>query len=422
MTSLRDRTDLRELIQELPKTDLHVHLDGSLRLDSLIELARDRRIALPSQSPAGLKELVFKPHYRNLAEYLEGFRYTVACLQTAESLERAAFELAEDCQKEGVAYVEVRFAPQLHVSDDLPLIDVMRAVARGLERATSLFNMSEDVRAGRRAPFRAAIIVCALRMFRPEFSQGYRRYFESCGYSPQQEVFARASLDLARAALHFKLNEGLPVTGIDLAGQEKGYPADAHSDAFQVAHEGFLGKTVHAGEDYGPESIFMAIGDLHADRIGHGTWLLDPSRVTDPRITDHVAYIEALSQYVADRRITLEVCLTSNQQTVPELAGDLTLHPFGRMIERRLSTTICTDNRLVSNTTVTDEMIRAITTFDLELKQVCDIIAYGFKRSFFPGPYLEKRAYVRTVLDILHGVVERRFGRSALHGAVPYPA
>ena len=309
--------------------------------------------------------------------------------------------------------MEVRFAPQLHVSDDLSLDDVVRAVARGLGRAEDEYNRSDAVAVEGHAPFHAGIILCALRMFRPEFSEGYRRYFESCGYSPEEEVYARASLDLARAALHFKDEEGLPVTGIDLAGQEKGYPADAHADAFQVAHEGFLGKTVHAGEDFGPESIFMAIGDLHADRIGHGTWLLDPTRVTDKRITDPEAYIDSLSQFVADRRITLEVCLTSNQQTVPELAGHLARHPFGQMIERRLSTTICTDNRLVSNTTVTDEVLKAIDTFDLSLKQVCDIIAYGFKRSFFPGPYLDKRSYVRAVLDDIHRILVDRGLRAA---------
>ena len=228
-----------------------------------------------------------------------------------------------------------------------------------------------------------------LRMFRPEFSACYRAYFDACGYSPEEEVFTRASLDLARAAAHLRNVEGLPITGLDLAGQEQGYPAEAHREAFQVAHEAFLGKTVHAGEDYGPESIFQAIGDLHCDRIGHGTWLFSTSRVTDPHVADRAQYVRRLAQYVADRRITLEVCLTSNQQTVPELAGDLSSHPFGEMVARRLSTTLCTDNRLVSNTTVSREIGLAVKTFDLDVKRLQDILAYGFKRSFFPGEYLE---------------------------------
>jgi adenosine deaminase len=124
----------QELIRRLPKTDLHVHLDGSLRLASLIDLARERKVPLPSETSEGLQALVFRPRYASLAEYLEGFRYTVAVLQDAESLERAAFELAEDCQADGVRYVEVRFAPQLHVRPGFEVPDVVRAVDRGLRR------------------------------------------------------------------------------------------------------------------------------------------------------------------------------------------------------------------------------------------------------------------------------------------------
>jgi adenosine deaminase len=195
--------------------------------------------------------------------------------------------------------------------------------------------------------------------------------------------------------------------GIDLAGQEKGYPAEGHRLAYQVAHEAFLGKTVHAGEDYGPESIFQAIGDLHADRVGHGTWLFDETKIRDPLITDRKAYVEALAEFIADKRITIEVCLTSNQQTVPELADDLRKHPFGEMRRRRLSTTFCTDNRLVSHTTVTSEIIRAIEAFALSPREVRDMLIYGFKRSFFPGTYLEKRAYVREVIDYADRVLAR---------------
>lgn len=397
--------ELGELIRELPKSDLHVHLDGSLRESTLIELAAEQGVELPSNTEDGLRELVFKATYRDLGEYLKGFRYTVAVLQTAEALERSSFELAEDCWNEGVHYVEVRFAPQLHVHPGLTMDQVVHAVARGLKRAEEQCNATAEVREGRRPPFRAGIIFCALRYFRPEFSNGFRTYFDASGFSPEDVVFSRASLDLARAADHFKNVEGLPVVGFDLAGREKGYPADAHEQAYQIAHEGFLGKTVHAGEDFGPESIFQAIGDLHADRIGHGTWLLDPKRITDSSIQDPQKYVDRLAQYVADHRITLEVCLTSNQQTVPELAGDLSSHPFGQMIRRRLSATLCTDNRLVSRTTVSREVELAVTTFGLTLKELRDILTYGFKRSFFPGPYLEKRSYVRAVLDVMNRVL-----------------
>jgi adenosine deaminase len=388
-----------DLIRRLPKTDLHVHLDGSLRLPTLIELARERSISLPSETPEGLEELVFRPRYRNLNEYLEGFRYTVAILQDAEAIERTTFELAEDCQAEGVRYLEVRFAPQLHVQPGFDLEAVVRAVDRGLRRATEAYNRRPEIAAGHEPPFAAGIILCALRFFRPEFSLGYRRFFEASPESPPPEIYSVASLEVARAAARLRREEGLLVVGLDLAGQEKGYPAQGHRRAYQVAHEAFLGKTVHAGEDYGPESIFQAIGDLHADRIGHGTWLFDESKITSRWIKDRRRYIEDLAEFIADKRITIEVCLTSNQQTVPELSDDLHLHPFGEMRRRRLSTTFCTDNRLVSHTTVSHEVERAVEAFHLNDREVRDILIYGFKRSFYPGTYMEKRSYVREVID-----------------------
>jgi adenosine deaminase len=394
-----------EVIRALPKSDLHVHLDGSLRLSTVIELARTRGVELPSSSEEGLRELVFRPRYRNLQEYLEGFRYTVAVLQDEEALERAAFELCEDCQAEGVCYLEVRFAPQLHVRPGFELADVVRAVDRGLRRAAAAYNARPAVAAGQEPPFVAGIILCALRFFQPVFSTGYRRFFEAMPEAPLAEVCAAASMEVARAAARLR-REGLLVVGIDLAGQEKGYPADDHRLAYQVAHEAFLGKTVHAGEDYGPESIFQAIGDLHADRVGHGTWLFDESKIHDPRITDRRAYVEDLAQFIADKRITIEVCLTSNQQTVPELADDLRKHPFGEMRKRKLSTTFCTDNRLVSDTTVSKEVARATEAFGLTPREVKDTLIYGVKRSFFPGTYLEKRAYVRKVIDRANRVME----------------
>jgi adenosine deaminase len=389
----------RDLIRRLPKTDLHVHLDGSLRLATLIDLARQRRVALPSETEEGLRRQVFRERYHDLAEYLEGFQYAVAVLQDEESLERAAFELAEDCQAEGVRYLEVRFAPQLHVNPGFAMPDVVRAVDRGLRRAAEAFNRRPEVASGQEPRFAAGIILCALRFFLPQFSSGYRQFFEAMPEAPESEVYAAASLEVARVAARLSRDEDLLVVGVDLAGKEKGYPAEDHRQAYQVAHAAFLGKTVHAGEDYGPESIFQAITDLHADRIGHGTWLFDHTKVHDPKITDKKRYVQELAQYVADKRVTVEVCLTSNQQTVPELAADLRLHPFGEMRRRKLSTTFCTDNRLVSDTSVTNEIARAVEAFDLTEREVRDILIYGFKRSFYPGTYLEKRTYVRQVID-----------------------
>ncbi|HEY3383355.1 MAG TPA: adenosine deaminase family protein [Vicinamibacterales bacterium] len=404
----------RDVIRRLPKTDLHVHLDGSLRLSSLIDMARERKVGLPSSSEEGLQQLVFRPHYANLAEYLEGFRYTVPVLQDREALERSAFELCEDCQAEGVRYVEVRFAPQLHVRPGFGVPDVVRAVDAGIRRASAAFNRRPEVVAGHEPRFVAGIILCALRYFTADLSEGYRRILEALPEASPQELHAAASVQVARAAARLKHEEGLLVVGIDLAGQEKGYPAEDHRAAYQVAHAAFLGKTVHAGEDYGPESIFQAIGNLHADRIGHGTWLFDDTKIHNRRVTDGKAYVERLAQFIADKRITIEVCLTSNQQTVPEFASDLRCHPFAEMRQRRLSTTICTDNRLVSNTTVSNEIERAADAFALTDREVRDILIYGFKRSFFPGTYLEKRTYVRQMIDFADRIL-------AGHDAPPAP-
>jgi adenosine deaminase len=401
-----------DVIRRLPKTDLHVHLDGSLRIPSLIEMAKERKVTLPSESEAGLRERVFRPSYRNLHEYLEGFRYTVAVLQDPEALERATVELCEDCQQEGVRYVEIRFAPQLHVRPGFELPDVVRAVDRGIRRAADAFNARPAVVAGKEPRFLAGMILCALRFFTADFSPGYKRFFEAMPEAPEKEVYAAASTEVARAAARLKHEHGLFVVGIDLAGQEGGYPADDHRHGYQIAHQAFLGKTVHAGEDYGPESIFQAIGDLHADRIGHGTWLLDETKIRNPRIVDRKAYVEGLAQFIADKRVTIEVCLTSNQQTVPELAGDLKLHPFAEMRRRRLSTTFCTDNRLVSNTDVSNEIVRAVEAFALTEREVRDILIYGFKRSFFPGTYMEKRTYVREVIDYADRVLSGAQGPS----------
>ncbi len=390
-----------ELVRALPKTDLHVHLDGSLRLPTLIELAKERKVALPSSSEEGLRKLVFKRAYKNLPEYLKGFEYTVACLKDAEALERTALELAEDCQNEGVYYLEVRFAPQLHVHGNFGIRKVLKAVGKGLRRAERAFNRRPEVKSGAIPPFHAGIIVCAMRYFNTHFSPHYGAYFQALPLTSEERIFALASLELARAAVLSLEEDGVPIVGFDLAGQERGFPAADHKEAYQLVHAHFLGKTVHAGEDYGPESIFQAITDCHADRIGHGTWLFSSRKIQDRSIQDKKDYVDKLVRYVGDRRVTIEVCLTSNQQTLPEFRENLSKHPFRKMHKAKLSTTICTDNRLVSNTTVSEECMKAIQTFHLSPRDFKHILLYGFKRSFFPGPYLEKRAYVRQIIDYI---------------------
>lgn len=384
-----------ELLRRLPKSDLHVHLDGSLRLDTLIELARDQQVELPSQTHEGLYELVFKERYRDLTEYLHGFAYTCAVLRNEEALERVAFELAEDCLAEGVCYIEVRFAPHLHIRSGLDITRVLSAVDRGLGRARREHHATEAVKSGDEPGFHYGIIASAMRMFTPGFSRYHEALMAVLEDWPRNQIFGVASLALARSVVAARDREGLPIVGFDLAGAEAGHPASDHVEAYAYAHKNFLKKTVHAGEAYGPESIFQAITSLNADRIGHGTHLYSVDKVQQ---ADPERYVAGLAEYISDRRITLEVCITSNMQTMPEMTR-VEDHPFGRMVRDRLSVTLCTDNRLVSRTSVTEEIAKACKAFDLSPAELRNVIIHGFKRSFFPGTYIEKRAYVRQVID-----------------------
>ena len=392
------KTLTKDFIRAIPKTDLHCHLDGSLRLSTLIELAREQRITLPSQTEAGLKEQVFKNRYKDLVEYLQGFQYTVAVMQTPEALEKISYELAVDAFAEGVRYIEPRFAPQLHVNASLPMDEVLKSVAKGLGRAKREINSRPEISDGDSPPFEYGIIGCALRMFTEHFSSYYRMLIGLHRDMPGEELFGLASKDLVRALIRSRDEDGVPVVGVDLAGAEKGYPAEDHRQAYELATKNFLKKTVHAGEAYGPSSIFQAITDCHADRIGHGTHLFDTELVDLPHAKEKEKYVGALIQHIADRRITIEICLTSNLQTIPHLK-ELSRHPFRKMFEHRLSTTFCTDNRLVSNTTVTNEIELAVNSFDISPERLKDIVVYGFKRSFYPGDYAEKRKYVRKVIN-----------------------
>lgn len=401
----------KELFEALPKTDLHVHLDGSLRLPTLIELATERDVKLPSYTSEGLLELVFKDSYRDLPDYLHGFQYTSPVLCDEEALERVAFELAEDCLAEGVLYVEVRFAPQLHVRPGLEVTQVIAAVDRGFDRVRRRHEASEEVASGVVPPFRYGIIACAMRMFTAGFAPYYRNLLAALGHFPAKEVYGVASMALARSVVEVRDRTGLPIVGFDLAGAEAGNPPQDHEQAFQYVKKHFLKTTVHAGEAYGPESMFQAITGLNSDRIGHGTHLYSSNLVNDS--DDPERYVSRLAQYVADRRITLEVCITSNMQTMPDLR-QVEDHPFGRMMRDKLSVTLCTDNRLVSRTSVTQEISKACSAFRISPNELRNIIIYGFKRSFYPGTYGEKRAYVRQVINYYDQVAEKhRIGKAS---------
>lgn len=388
----------RKFIQAIPKTDLHLHLDGSLRIPTLIELAKDRQVNLPSQSEAGLREKVFKDRYADLQEYLTGFAYTCGVMRNPEALERVAYELAWDNFNEGVRYIEPRFAPQLHATPQMDLIEVMAAVHRGMERAKSEINQSPGIAGGGEPPFDYALIGCAMRKFTAHFSPYFQTFLDSHRYSREPEAYPLASLELVKAMVKARDDHGIPMTGFDLAGEERGWPANMHRRAYAYAQSHFLKKTVHAGEAYGPSSIFQAITECHANRIGHGTHLFASDLVELKNPKAQQRYTDDLAEYIASRRITIEVCLTSNQQTIPTIT-DLAKHPVGEMLRRRMSISICTDNRLVSHTTICNEYEKFLQAFPLSDEELKNIVIYGFKRSFSSMPYSQKRAYVHQVID-----------------------
>jgi adenosine deaminase len=394
-----------QFIQKIPKTDLHLHLDGSLRLSSLIEMAQTGKVVLPSYEEDGLNELVFKERYASLSEYLTGFAFTVAVLQNHENLERAAYELAEDSYSEGVRYIEVRFAPQLHVTHATEIAGIVRAVDRGLEQAGKRLNASVP---DHDMPFKHGIILCAMRRFNRQMSPYYARLIARSGKTRLRYTFARASAALVKEAVKLR-DDGLPIVGFDLAGEEAGFPAVHHKTAFQLAHSNFLRKTVHAGEAYGPESIFQAITECYANRIGHGTFLFSEDAIKLKSIKDKTHYITQLTEYIANQRITIEVCPTSNLQTIPEL-DTLENHPIQQMIDNGLSVSVSTDNRLVSHTSVTNELLLCTKHLKLSDSQFRDLVLAGFKRSFFPGPYAEKRAYVRRAIDLYDRLAGKHLG------------
>jgi adenosine deaminase len=398
-----------EFLKEMPKSDLHLHLDGSLRIPTLIEMAQKNRVKLPSFTEDGLKQLVFKDAYPTLGDYLHGFQYTCAVLRDLENIERASYELAIDSQNEGVNYIEARFAPQLlmDMEHGLTMESVLEAAYKGFEKAKSEYNQKEEVKSGEKPEFDYGIINCIMRKFGPKgYSPYYSRFFKLMEYSKEIEVIKEAALQLAKASVKIRDEKGIPIVGIDLAGQEEGYPPHRFKDAYAFAHKNFMHKTVHAGEAYGAESIFQAITDLYADRIGHGYYLFDAGKIVDPAITDKKKFITELSSFMADKRVVIEVCVTSNLQTNPEIKHAKN-HRIGDMLKNRMALTICTDNRLVSNTTVTNEYKLITDNFDIPIKRLKDIVAYGFKKSFYHGHYVEKRTYAKKCMEHFDKVAKK---------------
>jgi len=338
------------LLQKLPKVELHCHLDGSLRIPTILDLAKQDKVTLPTSSSDKLSKLLVIGKTRgSLEDYIKRFDITLSVMQTPEALRRTAYELIEDVAKENVRYIEIRYSPILHTEKEMTIGESVEAVRRGLQRGQKDFGV------------KSGIIVCGIR-----------------------NISAAASLKLADLTVRYK-NKG--VVGFDLAGAEENFPAKDHQEAFYMILNNNINATIHAGEAYGPSSIHQAIHHCGAHRIGHGTRLKEN---------------KDLMNYVNDHRITLEVCLTSNWQT--KSIRSLKYHPLKYYYDQGIRVTLNTDNRLMSGTTLTKEFLLAHKLFGFKLHDFREMIIMAIKSAFLP--YAERKQMIRGIADEL----EQEFG------------
>ncbi len=317
-----------ELLKRLPKVELHCHLDGCLRIETILDLAQKDKVKLPSHEYDGLRNvLIIGDNRVTLEEYLERFDITLSVMQTPESLKRIAFELIEDIAKENVRYIEIRYSPILHTKRGMALGESIEAVREGLKKGEKEFGV------------KSGIIICGIRNISPE-----------------------VSLKLADLTIQYK-NKG--VVGFDLAGAEENFPAKDHREAFYLIQNNNINATIHAGEAFGPSSIHQAIHYCNAHRIGHGTRLKED---------------KDLMNYVNDHRIPLEVCLTSNWHT--RSVRSLKYHPVRYYYDEGLRISLNTDNRLISDTTLTKEYALAHELFGFYLNDFRRMIITAMKSAF----------------------------------------
>ena len=363
------RTLDREIIREMPKVQLHEHLDGSMRPETVLALAARSGYELPASEPDQLARFVHAGASRgSLPEYLEGFRHTIAVTQNPEALEQVAYEFMEDQAADNVVYVEARFAPHFHTTEGLGLDGVMTAVLRGLQRGSREFDVG------------FGLIVCAMRNEDTNLSER-----------------------LAELAVSYR-QQGC--VGFDLAGEEAGHPANHHLAAFQLAKRMDFNITIHAGESFGPESIWQALQYCGAHRIGHGVRLVEDITIYERK----VIRVGTLAQYVLDHRVPLEFCISSNVHTgaVRSLAD----HPFPYFWDKDYRVTLNTDNRLMSNTTMTDEYLIAVEHFDLDFDDLEKLSINTMKSSF--APYEDR---VKTIF----GRIKPRFAQLRQEHDLPAP-
>ena len=327
-----------ETLRAAPKVLLHDHLDGGLRPATVVELARELGYTgLPTTDAGELAEWFHASAASgSLALYLRGFAHTIAVLQTPESIERVAYECGEDLARDGVVYAESRYAPVFSTQRDLSLQQVVESVGRGFERAE------------RRHAITLRQIVCAMRD-------------------------RTDSLEMARLAV---ANRDRGVVGFDIAGEEAGHPAERHIEAFQLCHRENFSLTIHAGEGFGPPSIWQAIQICGAHRIGHGVRLIEDMTIEG----DVVTRLGPLAAYVRDKRIPLELCPSSNVDT--GAAPSLEAHPVRHFLAQHFRVTLNTDNRLMSNITLSEEFQRLSTTLHIDLADVEKLTINAMKSAF----------------------------------------
>jgi adenosine deaminase len=329
----------------LPKVLLHEHLDGSLRIDTILELASDSGYAdLPTDHPGELADWFDQGGSGSLERYLESFRHTVGVMQTSEAIERVAYESVVDLAADGVVYAEIRFAPTLCTTRGLSPRQVVEAALAGLRQG----EQATGVESG--------LILDGIRD-------------------------DQASLAVARLAVEM---EPRGVVGFDLAGPEKGFPADDHLPACRYIREASMSLTIHAGEADGPDSIWRALQRCGAHRIGHGIHIVDDCLVEDGEIVS----LGRLAAYVRDHRVPLEVCVTSNLQTGGySEPGD---HPVGALHRAGFAITLSTDNRLMSRTSMSREFALVVDHHGFAPRDLLQVTEQAMTAAFCPLPTKER--------------------------------
>ncbi|MCF8260871.1 MAG: adenosine deaminase [Melioribacteraceae bacterium] len=345
--------ETKTLIERLPKVQLHDHLDGGLRPQTIIELAEEYKYdKLPTKDPKVLSDWFFEGANKgNLKDYLRGFEHTIAVMQKREALERIAYEMLEDAKKDGVVYIETRFAPVFHTMEGLYYDEVLDAVITGLEKGKKDFGVGYG------------LILCGMRNIKD-------------------------NLNIAELAVNFR-NQG--VVGFDLAGEEGGYPPKNHLESFNFIQRENFNITIHAGEAFGKESIWQALQFCGAHRVGHAT-----------RLTEDIYYDEDgnivgmgdLAQYILDKRIPLEICLLSNVHT--GAIDQLENHPFHDLFTQKFRVFLNTDDRLMSDTTLSKEYETAAKLWGLDINDIEKMTINAMKSAFIP--YNERLKYIYEVI------------------------